>query len=49
MADVQTSEMNAKFAPVNVGSCDYEHLYADSSSKDEYLLIPSILFVNPKV
>jgi hypothetical protein len=36
MADVQTSEVYAKFAPVNM---DYEILYADRSAEDKQLLI----------
>jgi hypothetical protein len=38
MADVQTSEMYAKLAPVNV-----EILYPDRSSKDEQLLMRPFL------
>jgi hypothetical protein len=40
MADVQTSEVDAKLAPVNV---DHEILYTDRSSKDEQLLIRQFL------
>jgi hypothetical protein len=36
MADVQTSVVYAKFAPVNM---DYEILYADRSAEDKQLLI----------
>jgi hypothetical protein len=37
MADVQTSEMDAKLAP------EHEILYTDRSSKDEQLLMRSFL------
>jgi hypothetical protein len=40
MADVKTSEMDEKIAPVNVG---HEILYTDRSSKDEQLLIRPFL------
>jgi hypothetical protein len=40
MADVQTSEVDAKLAPVNV---EHEILYTDISSKDEQLLIRPFL------
>jgi hypothetical protein len=40
MADVQTSEVDAKLAPVNLG---HEILYTDGYSKDEQLLIRPFL------
>jgi hypothetical protein len=40
MAEVQTSEVSAKLAPVNVGR---EILFSDRSSKDEHLLIRPFL------
>jgi hypothetical protein len=40
MADVQTSEMDTKFAPVNVGN---EILFSDRASKDEKLLMRQFL------
>jgi hypothetical protein len=40
MADVQTSEVDAKLVPVNVG---HEILYTDRSSKYEQLLIRPFL------
>jgi hypothetical protein len=45
MADVQTSEVDSKLAPVNVG---HEILYTDRSSKDEQLLIRPFLPKNKK-
>jgi len=36
MADVQTSEVNAKLAPLNIGP---KILYSDRSSEDEQFLI----------
>jgi hypothetical protein len=41
MTDVQTSEVDAKLAPVNVGI-----LYTDRSSKDEQLLMRPFLSKN---
>jgi hypothetical protein len=38
--DIQTSEVDAKCVPINVG---HESLYADRSSKDEQLLIRPLL------
>jgi hypothetical protein len=40
MADVQTSEVNAKLVPINVS---HEMLYADRSSEDDKLLIRPFL------
>jgi hypothetical protein len=40
MADIQTSEMDAKLAPVNV---EHEILCTDRSSKDEQLLVRPFL------
>jgi hypothetical protein len=40
MADAQTSEVDAKLAPVNVG---HEILFTDRSSTDEQLLIRPFL------
>jgi hypothetical protein len=45
MADVQTSEVDAKLAPVNVGPLNFVY---DRSSKDEQLLIRPFFVKNKK-
>jgi hypothetical protein len=43
MADVQTSEINAKFAPLNTGP---NILYSDRSSEDEHFFNKTIFTKN---
>jgi hypothetical protein len=40
MADIQTCEVNAKLAPLNI---EHEILYSDRPSEDEQLLVRPLL------